>query len=161
MPGLEPPFLFVYGTLRRGGSNDIARIAPDARFESVARVRGRLYDVNGRWPALVLDANADWVSGEIYAIPPYAWPALDALEDPVTPQRPAGAYFKVSTQAEVTGVAAMASLTVTLYTANPAATRLTRLIESGNWLAYEDALAKHSTGSRSSRRGHGTPGGRP
>ena len=129
--------LFVYGTLRRGGSNDIARIAPDASFVATARVRGRLYDVNGRWPALVLDETAGWVSGETYAVPPHAWPALDALEDPVTPEHPDGAYFKVETT--VTCVDHIEH--VTLYTANPATTRLTNLIASGDWMAYAATLA--------------------
>ena len=140
MPEGETSLLFVYGTLRRGGSNDIARIAPDARFESFARVRGRLYDVNGRWPALVLDAKADWVSGEIYAVPPHAWPALDALEDPVTPQRPDGAYFKITAQVEMTGAATAATVEATLYTANPATTPLLRPIVSGDWMAYAAGL---------------------
>ena len=92
MPAVEAGQLFVYGTLRRGGRNDIARIAPTARFVSFARLRGRLYDVNGRWPSLVLDA-------------------------------------------------AVASMDVTLYTANPVTTSLTRLIASGDWLAYARILA--------------------
>ena len=149
--------LFVYGTLRRGGSNDIARIAPAASFVTFARVRGCLYDVNGRWPSLVLDDAANWVSGEIYAVPPPAWPALDALEDPVTPARPDGAYFKVTARAEITASAAgehtgahtgeqtsdaaQEAMDVTLYTANPATTPLTRLIASGDWLAYARLLA--------------------
>ena len=137
MPGAEASLLFVYGTLRRGGSNDIASIAPDARFESFARVRGRLYDVNGRWPSLVLDAAAGWVAGEIYAVPPYAWPALDELEDPVTPQHPDGAYFKVTAQVETADGSAPH---VTVYTANPATTPLVRLIASGDWMAYAATL---------------------
>lgn len=149
MPAVEAGQLFVYGTLRRGGSNDIARIAPTARFVSFARLRGRLYDVNGRWPSLVLDDAAQSVRGEIYAVPPHAWPALDALEDPVTPARPGGAYFKVTarveittgTEAEPTNDAAVASTDVTLYTANPVTTSLTRLIASGDWLAYARILA--------------------
>jgi gamma-glutamylcyclotransferase (GGCT)/AIG2-like uncharacterized protein YtfP len=128
--------LFVYGTLRRGGSNDIARIAPAAVFVNTARVRGRLYDVNGRWPALVLDDNADWVSGEIYRVPRQSWPALDALEDPVTPERPDGAYFKVET--DVSGASGIECVTV--YTANPATTRLTQSIASGDWIAYAATL---------------------
>ena len=140
MPGGKTSALFVYGTLRRGGSNDIARIAPDARFVTAARVRGRLYDVSGRWPSLVLDATAGWVTGEIYAVPPHAWPALDALEDPVTPQRPDGAYFKVTTQVETVGAAATAAVEVTLYIANPATTPLTRQIATGDWMAYAATL---------------------
>lgn len=129
--------LFVYGTLRRGGSNDIARIAPDARFSGLARVRGCLYDVNGRWPSLVLNATAGWVSGEVYEVPPHAWAALDALEDPVTPQRPDGAYFKASAPVET---ASGVQQQVTLYTANPATTQLTCLIAEGDWIVYARAL---------------------
>ena len=133
MPAAD--LLFVYGTLRRGGSNDIARIAPGAMFVSVARVRGRVYDVNGRWPSLVLDDNAGWVTGEIYRVPAHAWTALDALEDPVTPKRSDGAYFKVEAEADCGGRLDG----VTVYTANPAVTRLTQPIESGDWIAYAEA----------------------
>ena len=144
MPGDEASRLFVYGTLRRGGSNDIVRIAPDARFVTTARVRGRLYDVNGRWPALVLDDAADWVWGEIYSVPPNAWPALDALEDPVTPERPDGAYFKVSTRADTGASADQSTMAVTLYTANPATTPLVHLIASGDWMIYAASLGATS-----------------
>ncbi len=137
---LRADLLFVYGTLRRGGSNDIARIAPDAGIVCNARVRGRLYDVNGRWPALVLDDSADWVAGEIYRVPPPAWPALDALEDPVTPVHPDGAYFKVETEVERDGGGQRNTERVTVYTANPAVTRLTHLIHSGDWIAYAGTL---------------------
>ncbi len=84
--------LFVYGTLRAGGSNDIARVAPAARRCADARVRGLLYDL-GAYPALLLDAGAGWVAGELYEVPAHAWPALDALEEPVTSARPDGEYF--------------------------------------------------------------------
>ena len=134
MPAAD--LLFVYGTLRRGGSNDIARIAPDAVFVSTARARGRLYDVNGRWPSLVLDDSAGWVTGEIYRVPPQAWAALDALEDPATPERPDGAYFKVEAEVHSGGNAEQ----VIVYTANPANTRLTLLIEAGDWMAYASTL---------------------
>lgn len=131
-----PELLFVYGTLRRGGSNDIARIAPAAAFVASARVRGHLFDVNGRWPSLVPDAQAGWVVGELYRVPPEAWPALDALEDPVTPENPDGPYFKIVTTVERDGVGAIETV---VYTANPAATRLVERIESGDWIAYAAA----------------------
>lgn len=133
MPGADPTPLFVYGTLRRGGSNDIARMAPGAAFAGAGRLRGRLYDVNGRWPALVLDGNAGWVSGELYLVAPCDWPALDELENTVTPQNPHGHYFKVSATVESVGAAATLA---TVYTANPATTRLINLIASGDWIAY-------------------------
>lgn len=134
MPAAD--LLFVYGTLRRGGSNDIARIAPAATWAGTARIRGRLFDVNGRWPALVLDAAAGWVVGELYQVPKAAWPALDALEDPVRPDHPDGAYFKVVAPVEH----ADRVLQATVYTANPAVTPLMTWIESGDWMAYVAAM---------------------
>jgi gamma-glutamylcyclotransferase (GGCT)/AIG2-like uncharacterized protein YtfP len=77
----KPPtvsLLFVYGTLRMGGSNDIRRFGPYSRLLGPARVRGRLYDL-GDYPGLVL-GGLDWVSGELHAIAPEIEPALDALE---------------------------------------------------------------------------------
>ena len=127
--------LFVYGTLRRGGSNDIARIAPAARFAGMARIRGRLYDL-GAYPALLPDAGAGWVAGELYTIPDAAWPALDALEEPVTPQRPDGEYFKITATVED---ADGAPRQVWIYTANPAVLRLDREIGSGDWMAHARA----------------------
>lgn len=127
--------LFVYGTLRRGGSNDIARIAPTARFAGMARIRGRLYDL-GRYPALLLDATdtgAGWVTGELYTIPDIEWPALDALEEPVTPQRPDGEYFKIITTVEADDGAPREVWT---YAANPAVLQLDREIVSGDWMAH-------------------------
>ena len=138
MPGAEPTLLFVYGTLRRGGSNDIARIAPGAQFAGVARLRGRLYDVNGRWPALVLDSAAAWVTGELYRIAQHEWPALDALENTVTPHNPNGHYFKVAAPVETANAVTM---DVTVYTANPATTRLVDLIASGDWIDHAARLA--------------------
>lgn len=129
--------LFVYGTLRRGGSNDIARIAPAARFAGMARVRGRLYDL-GAYPALLLEASdgAGWVVGELYAIPYHEWPALDALEEPVTPQRPDGEYFKVIATVQAGDGTPRQVWT---YTANPAVVALDREIAHGDWIAHAAA----------------------
>ncbi|HEY4373762.1 MAG TPA: gamma-glutamylcyclotransferase family protein [Burkholderiales bacterium] len=124
--------LFVYGTLRAGCRNDIARIAPAARYFAAARVRGRLYDL-GTYPALLLDAQAGWVTGELYTVPSQAWPALDALEEPVTPQRPDGEYFKHITTVELLDAAVREAW---IYSANGAALNLARPIESGDWIAY-------------------------
>jgi gamma-glutamylcyclotransferase (GGCT)/AIG2-like uncharacterized protein YtfP len=133
--------LFVYGTLRRGGSNDIARIAPAARYAGAARVRGRLYDL-GTYPALLLDASAGWVSGELYEIPAAEWPALDALEEPVTTSRPDGEYCKVTAEVHAQDGGAP---TVWVYVANPAVLALDRQIVHGDWMAH----ARSRTGDAS------------
>jgi gamma-glutamylcyclotransferase (GGCT)/AIG2-like uncharacterized protein YtfP len=130
--------LFVYGTLRAGSSNDIARIAPAARPFAAARVRGLLYDL-GAYPALLLDASASWVAGELYAVPAHAWPALDALEEPVTAERPDGEYFKLEVEVEL---ADGSHRQVWIYAANPAVLTLDRLIAGGDWMAYAAANQK-------------------
>ena len=124
--------LFVYGTLRAGSSNDIARIAPAARHFAHARIRGRLYDL-GHYPALLLDPAANWVAGELYTVPPEAWPALDALEEPVTPGRPDGEYFKLTAEVELPDGSTRSAW---IYAANAATLRLDRLIDSGDWVAH-------------------------
>jgi gamma-glutamylcyclotransferase (GGCT)/AIG2-like uncharacterized protein YtfP len=134
---MSTDLLFVYGTLRRGGSNDIARVAPGAQWAGAARVRGRLYDL-GAYPALLLDPGAGWVAGELYAIAPADWPALDALEEPVTPARPDGEYFKQTTLVEG---ADGKPVTVWIYVANPAALTLDSEIGSGDWMTH--ARARH------------------
>jgi gamma-glutamylcyclotransferase (GGCT)/AIG2-like uncharacterized protein YtfP len=128
----EPALLFVYGTLRRGGSNDIAKLVPSARFEGEARLRGILYTL-GAYPALVLEPRAGWVAGEIYRIAPDGWPALDALEQVVTDARPDGEYFRGRSDAEAgDGTTRYCQV----YVANPAVMRLDHVIENGDWIAF-------------------------
>ena len=133
-----PDLLFVYGTLRRGGSNDIARIAPAARWHGTARVRGLLCDL-GRYPALLLAADAGWVQGELYAVPADAWAALDALEEPVTPRRPDGEYFKTTTGVELPDGSACEAW---IYVANPAVLDLSRVIAHGDWMLHAATRAQ-------------------
>lgn len=71
--------LFVYGTLRRGGSNHFRM--QGMAFAAPASVRGRLYRVDW-YPALVLDPDAPAVVGEIYQIHHSSLPALDEYEGP-------------------------------------------------------------------------------
>jgi gamma-glutamylcyclotransferase (GGCT)/AIG2-like uncharacterized protein YtfP len=80
-PGVER--IFVYGTLRRGAMNPLARLlAKGTEFEGDARARARLYDA-GRYPAAVLsDDEAEVVHGEVYRLRPDAAKALlDRLDE--------------------------------------------------------------------------------
>lgn len=74
-----PRCVFVYGTLRQGGSNDITRLQPAARFVGKARVAGVLYHL-GRYPGMRL-GGGQWVQGEVYAIEPALEAVLDDIED--------------------------------------------------------------------------------
>jgi gamma-glutamylcyclotransferase (GGCT)/AIG2-like uncharacterized protein YtfP len=60
-------YLFVYGTLRKGMSNNIKdRIVNDVQWIGEAEIRGRLYDI-GNYPGAVPADNEDkaYVKGEI------------------------------------------------------------------------------------------------
>lgn len=75
--------VFVYGTLMRGQSNDIAHFSPAAQLLGCAQVPGQLFDL-GEYPGLQLGGDAaqpSWVRGEVYAIEPQLLVQLDALEE--------------------------------------------------------------------------------
>jgi gamma-glutamylcyclotransferase (GGCT)/AIG2-like uncharacterized protein YtfP len=69
--------VFVYGTLRRGGSNHF-RMA-GAEFVAAATVNGRLYQIDW-YPGLVLDDSAGQVRGEVYQVSGCLLDSLDAFE---------------------------------------------------------------------------------
>lgn len=73
----ETEQIFVYGTLRRGGSN--AHRLANARFVSPANVRGWLYEISW-YPGAVLDPSGGIIHGELWEIPPEILPDLDAFE---------------------------------------------------------------------------------
>lgn len=69
--------VFVYGTLRRGGSNHFRM--EKAGFLSPATAIGRLYQIDW-YPGLVLDAAAGVIIGEVYQVPPDVMEELDRFE---------------------------------------------------------------------------------
>lgn len=69
--------VFVYGTLRRGGSNNF-RMA-DSHFVAEGKVRGRLYRIDW-YPGFVVDENAGPVVGEIFMVSVETMAALDEFE---------------------------------------------------------------------------------
>lgn len=69
--------VFVYGTLRRGGSNHF-RMA-GAEFVSSGTIRGRMYRIDW-YPGLVLDESAGEIHGEAYLVGAEQLEALDRFE---------------------------------------------------------------------------------
>ena len=73
-----PEIVFVYGTLRRGGSNHFRMAA--AEFISAGTVSGRLYRVHW-YPGMVLDDEAgDEIHGDVYAVDAETLATLDVFE---------------------------------------------------------------------------------
>ncbi len=74
-PGRE--LVFVYGTLRRGGSN--AFRMKGAKFVGRGYVAGKLYTISW-YPGLVLERSGDIVTGEVFRVGPEQMRALDEFE---------------------------------------------------------------------------------
>jgi len=73
-----PTGVFVYGTLRAGGSHG-AVLDPYKRSE--ARVRGHLFDLPEGYPAMVVLDGEEWVHGELVeAVPDRVMGLLDHYE---------------------------------------------------------------------------------
>ena len=69
--------VFVYGTLRSGGSNHFRM--DGAEFIATGSIRGRLYRF-GWYPGLIADPSAGEIIGEVYAVGPAQLAALDVFE---------------------------------------------------------------------------------
>lgn len=69
--------IFVYGTLRTGGA--AGGLLAGGRALGEATLRGSLYDVQGRFPALVLGGDTE-VQGELWEVPAARLAELDAYE---------------------------------------------------------------------------------
>ena len=69
--------VFVYGTLRRGGSNHFRMSGAD--FIAAGTVRGRMYRIDW-YPGVVLNGEGDEILGEVYAVDASTLAELDCFE---------------------------------------------------------------------------------
>lgn len=118
--------VFVYGTLRRGGINDINRLHPSPRFLGAAQVRGELYHL-GAYPGMTLGGDA-WVQGEVYAIDPALEPVLDEIED--LGSHPTDEYVKREIPVTVDGQ----TLPCLVYEINPRYAIAALRVNGGDWM---------------------------
>lgn len=128
--------VFVYGTLRRGGSNDITRLEPAPRWIGDAEIAGSMYDF-GRYPGVVLGGQGR-VVGEVYAISAALERVLDAIEE-VYPQQ-SDEYFRREVCVKVGGQ----SLSCLVYAINPRYVQARRapLLPGGDWLPPGTSVTK-------------------
>lgn len=117
--------VFVYGTLRAGGSNDIARWQPRAVFVGRGEIAGTLYDL-GAYPGATL-GGPNRLVGEVYRIEPALEAQLDRLEE-VSPDDE-GEYRKREVDVQV-GEQLVACL---VYEIHPSRIVERRVIGSGDW----------------------------
>ena len=122
--------VFVYGTLRRGGSN--AFRMDGAEFVGKGRVQGNLYVISW-YPGLVLGRDCGWVTGEVYRVGVEQLRALDDFEGLAAGEIEGSEYRRVKVEADVGGDEVME---VWVYEWKGAFNEDER-IQSGDWLAGE------------------------
>mgnify|MGYP003584281494 FL=1 len=124
-PSAAPRYVFVYGTLRAGGSNDIARRQPAAQFLGTAEIAGTLYDL-GAYPGATLGGTAR-LYGEVYRIEPALEAQLDQLEEVLPNDQ--GEYFK----REIAVRVGPQRFDCLVYEINPSRLAGRAVIPSGDW----------------------------
>nr|WP_155419642.1 gamma-glutamylcyclotransferase family protein [Variovorax paradoxus] len=123
--------VFVYGTLRRGGRNDIARYRPAPVHVADATIAATLYDL-GAYPGAVLGGQGRIV-GEIYRIAPQVEAALDRLEEVADDD--SGEYIRRRVIVE----AGAQRFECLVYEIHPARIEGRAVIDGGDWMAYAAA----------------------
>mgnify|MGYP003605953359 CR=1 FL=1 len=121
-------YVFVYGTLRKGGDNDITRLSPPPRYVGNSEISGLMYHL-GAYPGVVLTDDASQpIIGEVYAIEPALEQVLDEIEMIYPQQR--DEYFKRHVVVRV----GLQQLSCLVYEINPAYIQGKPQIASGDWV---------------------------
>lgn len=76
----ERKLVFVYGTLKRGGSNHHYLAAQKFVGEARTKPGFRLYELNGYPGMIAVAADREGVTGEVWSVDASALQQLDALE---------------------------------------------------------------------------------
>lgn len=127
--------VFVYGTLRRGGSN--AFRMDGAEFVGKGRVEGKLHVITW-YPGLIPGSGLGWVTGEVYRVGPDQMKALDEFEGLSAGEIEGSEYRRVKVPARIDGSSGEETGQVWIYEWKGPVDEAKR-IPSGDWLAYAEA----------------------
>lgn len=128
--------LFVYGTLRCGGINEITISHPSVVLVGASSVRGRLHDMGG-YPAVILDDAAGGIAGEVFAIDDATLAALDRFEA-------ADDYHRERIDVLINGTASRCWI----YRPEPELCSGKPTVETGDWIEYSKLPDGTLTNSR-------------
>ena len=132
----------VYGTLRAGGINDIAKLQPGIPCLGKTQLTGTLYDL-GRYPGLTLQ-GMQTVLAEVYPMDAALEQAMDRIEG-LWPDD-MGEYTKrIVTLPVMQPCGEQQPVTLLVYEAQPATVRHTPVIVASDWLQwFEGKGVQHS-----------------
>lgn len=126
----------VYGTLRRGGVNDMARLRPGIAPVGTTTLAGTLYDL-GWYPGLALQGTQA-VLAEVYPMDDALEQAMDRIEG-LWPED-LGEYRKrVLTLPVALAGGGSRQMALLVYEALPATVRHAPVIAASDWLAWMEA----------------------
>ena len=126
-------YVAVYGTLRAGGVNDIARLQPGAVCLGKTELTGMLYDL-GWYPGLVLQGTQT-VLAEVYPLHAELEQAMDRIEG-LWPED-MGEYTKRLLTLPVALVqGGQQMMTVLVYEALPTTVGTAPVLEVSDWLQW-------------------------
>ena len=117
-------FVFVYGTLRRGGAREMSKRFPNSKFIADAQVSGSLYDL-GAFPGLLLNESTSMVNGEVYQVDDEILNELDEIEA-------SSSYWRKQIEISLGTERRMCWI----YEPNPEVYSPHTLITSGDWIEY-------------------------
>ena len=118
--------VFVYGTLRKGDSNDITKLTPAPVYIGNSIIKGNMYYLGG-YPGVILGGSGH-IMGEVYAITEPLERLLDGIESEYPAQ--ANEYAK----RELTIVMDEQSLACIVYEINTTYIKDKPQIMSGDWI---------------------------
>jgi gamma-glutamylcyclotransferase (GGCT)/AIG2-like uncharacterized protein YtfP len=133
--------LFIYGTLLRGGGAE--GLLAGCERVGAATVNGTLYDIDGRFPAVLLYGN-ELVHGEVWHCPPGVLLRLDEYEGTAE-----GLFRRVAVEARVDG----RPVPCWTYSAGPALSRKLRSdarVAGGDWRVHAEPEGGERAGSSGS-----------
>lgn len=131
-------YVFVYGTLRAGEINDLARAAarrrlPAARYVGPASVPGRLVDF-GDWPGLIPVEDGRRVRGDVFRVDPALIALMDEIEE-YEPGKPC-CFVRREVSARLESPAAARCLKCQYYPIDPSLRGAAVDIAADDWVSY-------------------------
>lgn len=141
-------YVFVYGTLRAGEINDLARAAAargllPARHVGPATVPGMLVDF-GDWPGLIPVDDGRRVRGDVFQVEPALVALMDEIEE-YEPGKPC-CFVRRTVCARLEGPGRTGLLPCEYYPIDPAWRALAVDIVGDDWIAHR--LSKTSSEAR-------------